>query len=192
MDVITASIERALDRLLDADQERQARATLETEIARLTTALGKLTKAIIVGGSVQTLVAAIQQQEGALAQKREALAGLDALRQVARLDVRHLEDEIVAALAEWTSFLARARPAGPPGAPEAPRDAVRVHADDGHGWRRAYAFESQVVTGRIIAGLACAKAWCPRRAAPGVDGVPRGGPRRRLNSRFRRGIAGSA
>jgi hypothetical protein len=92
-----------------------------------------------------------------LAQKRDALAALDDLRQVARLDLRQLESEIVAMLEEWQAFLH--------GHVQQTRQVLRKLLATKFAFtpttslagQRGYEFESRAVTDRIIAGLVSAK-----------------------------------
>ena len=157
VDVIIAAVERAVAGLTDPDREREQRQILDDRLAQLDKELGALTQAIVNGEPPATLVAEMHKRERDRVEVVEHLAGLDNLRAVARLDLGHLQTEVVQCLDDWTGFLRGHVPQA--------RQILRklligrftfTPITDEHG-RRAYAFEGQGAVGRILTGLACAK-----------------------------------
>jgi site-specific DNA recombinase len=156
--VVTAALDIVRDR---PDIHAQDRTAVQAELDRVTAELQRLTDALAAGQeftSVQDAIAARESRRTAL---RARLAHLDGLQHVATLDPETLAASVQARLTDWQGLLERH--------PAQARQILRkllvgrlvfTPRTDASG--AYYEFTGEASYGKLLAGVAGSKEWCPR------------------------------
>ncbi len=157
-EVMAAALHEAVARLNVPAGERDAeRERLQSERRRLTTELGRLTEALVSGGDLPSLVAAVREREAQRSRIERDLAELDQLDEVQGLDVRSLEQALRVKLADWNGLLSRnvtqARQALRSLVPERLTFTPQHEEEEPF-----YIFEGTAVLDRFLSGIALPKA----------------------------------
>jgi chromosome segregation ATPase len=107
-EVLTAALQEAIVRLdrpagdVEADRER-----LREIITRLQAELTRLTEALVSGGNLPSIVAAITEREAQRSRAQQEFAALDQVEQARGFDLRRAEQDLRAKLADWRGLLSR-------------------------------------------------------------------------------------
>ena len=107
-EVLTAALQEAIVRLdrpagdVEADRER-----LREIITRLQAELTRLTEALVSGGNLPSIVAAITEREAQRSRAQQEFAALDQVEQAHGFDLRRAEQDLRAKLADWRGLLSR-------------------------------------------------------------------------------------
>ncbi len=105
-EVMTAAVREALARLNPPQGERQAeRERLRGALRRLEAELARLTEALVSGGDLPTLVAAVREREAQHSGIARELAELDQLDEMRSLDVHRVEQILREKLTDWRGLL---------------------------------------------------------------------------------------
>jgi len=157
-EVVAAALQEAIARL---DQPKEGldaeRARLRETLTRLQTELTRLTQALVSGGHLPSIVAAVTEREAQRSHAVQELAGLDDLEQARGLDLPHVEQQLRAKLDDWRGLLSR----NVAQARQALRSLVPARLTfmpTNEGNERGYAFEGMAVLDRVLAGIVLAKA----------------------------------
>jgi len=130
------------------------REALQAELAVLDEELARFTAAVAQGGDLPALITAIKAREQRKRRLQEELAGLDGLQRVASIDLRQLQTELQARLADWRDLLNRQVPVA--------RQIIKKLLTERIVFRRreegGYKFKGGASPWRLISGLACTKA----------------------------------
>jgi hypothetical protein len=92
------------------DVTQKRRAGLEAEVRKLEDEQERFVAAIAIAGNVQALARALHEREQRRSQIRSELALLDRAEELGSFDVRHIERELRARLADWRELLHRQVP----------------------------------------------------------------------------------
>ena len=173
-EVLTAALQEATVRLdrpagdVEADRER-----LREIITRLQAELTRLTEALVSGGNLPSIVAAITEREAQRSRAQQEFAALDQVEQAHGFDLRRAEQDLRAKLADWRGLLSR----NVAQARQALRSLVPerlTFTPKNEGGERFYVFEGMAVLYRFLAGIALPKALvAPRGFEPVVQSRPR-------------------
>jgi hypothetical protein len=127
----------------------------------VTTELQRLTDALATGQAFASVQDAIASRESRRTALQARLAHLDGLQRVAALDPETLAASVQARLTDWQGLLERQ--------PAQARQILRKllvgrlvftpKADQTGAW---YEFTGQATYGKLLAGVAGSKGWCPR------------------------------
>jgi hypothetical protein len=166
-DVLTPeAVARVVTAALDTVRERpdalaQDRATVQAELDRVTAELARLTDALAAEQAFTLVQDAIAARESRRTALQARLAHLDGLQRVATLDPETLAASVPARLTDWQGLLERH--------PAQARQILRKllvgrliftpQADQTGAW---YEFTGQATYGKLLAGVAGSKEWCPR------------------------------
>ncbi len=107
-EVLAAALQEAIVRLdrpagdVDADRER-----LRQIVTRLQAELARLTEALVSGGNLPSIVAAIAEREAQRSRAQQEFAALDQVEQARGFDLRRVEQDLRAKLADWRGLLSR-------------------------------------------------------------------------------------
>ncbi len=105
--VVAKAIEKAVDQLQsDRKDPELRRDVLTKELHGLETELARFTQAIAAGGSVPTIVSAIQEREARRVKVQAELALLDG-KPVEQFSASQIEQELTTYLKDWTGLAAR-------------------------------------------------------------------------------------
>ena len=157
-EVLTAALQEAIVRLdrpagdVEADRER-----LREIITRLQAELTRLTEALVSGGNLPSIVAAITEREAQRSRAQQEFAALDQVEQAHGFDLRRAEQDLRAKLADWRGLLSR----NVAQARQALRSLVPerlTFTPKNEGGERFYVFEGMAVLYRFLAGIALPKA----------------------------------
>jgi hypothetical protein len=108
-EVLLYSVEKAIEK---ARQERERsdfapqEADLQAQLRAVEDELARLSTAIAAGGDLPSLVSALQEREHRRAQLRQQVEARLASRQLERLDLKGLERDLKAKIADWNKVLA--------------------------------------------------------------------------------------
>ena len=107
-EIVEAAFAEALEALRPSrDASEQRRATLEAEQRRLDGELGRLTEALVAGGDMASLVAAMKTREQRRGDLADELATLTRVRQMGEPALAGLHADLRARLADWQGLLRR-------------------------------------------------------------------------------------
>ena len=157
-EVVRAALQEAVARIdrpagdVEADRER-----LRETLTRLQAELGRLTEALVSGGNLPSIVAAISEREAQRSRAQQEFAALDQVEQASGFDLRRVEQDLRAKLDDWRGLLAR----NVAQARQALRSLVPerlTFAPKNEGGERFYMFEGMAVLDRFLAGIALPKA----------------------------------
>ena len=157
-EVLTAALQEAIIRLdrpagdIEADRER-----LREVSTRLQAELTRLTEALVSGGDLPSIVAAITEREAQRSRIQRESAALDQVEQARGFDLRRAEQDLRAKLVDWRGLLAR----NVAQARQALRSLVPerlTFTPKNEGGERFYVFEGMAVLDRFLAGIALPKA----------------------------------
>ena len=157
-EVLTAALQEAIVRLdrpagdVEADRERLREAS-----TRLQAELTRLTEALVSGGDLPSIVAAITEREAQRSRIQRESAALDQVEQARGFDLHRAEQDLRAKLVDWRGLLAR----NVAQARQALRSLVPerlTFTPKNEGGERFYVFEGMAVLDRFLAGIALPKA----------------------------------
>jgi site-specific DNA recombinase len=118
-EVMAAALHEAVARLTAPHADREAvRERLRGARRRLEIELARLTEALVSGGDLPSLVAAVKEREAQRGRVERDLAELEQLDEVRGLDVHRVEHALSTKLADWRGLLSRNVTPGAAGAPE--------------------------------------------------------------------------
>ncbi len=147
--VVARALEKAIQHLqLDREDPDERRELLTKELRHIEAELARLTAAIAAGGSLSTLLAAVQERESRRVKVQAELAMLDGVP-ITAFDVEMAEQELRGYLKDWSSLTSRH--------PAQTRQILRKllpsrirlsHDDDG-----TYRFSGEAAVGRMISGM---------------------------------------
>jgi hypothetical protein len=166
-DVLTvAAVERILTTVLDTARTRpdaieRDRGAVQAELDRVTAELGRLTDALAAGRPLESVQDGITAREHRRAELRARLEQLNGLQRVATVDPGALAGHIQARLTDWQGLLERHSAQA--------RQILRrllvgrlVFTPKTDATGTYYEFTGEATYGKLLAGVAGSKGWCPR------------------------------
>ena len=157
-EIVTNALEKAIAALRPNPGNLDGmRAELTASLRRLDEELARLTEAIVAGGgSLPTLTAAVRDREDRKLRVSHELAALERVRDVTRLDVPRMKQDLLARLSSWRGLAMRH-------VSEA-RQMLRtllegrlVFTPIKDGAVRVYEFSGQAALGRLLSGIVLPK-----------------------------------
>jgi hypothetical protein len=157
-EVVTAALKEAIARLaVPGGQRRSERERLRKGLTQIEAELGRLTKALVSGGPLPSIVDAIRERERQRIRAQAELSSLEQLDQVRGLDLGRLERDLTAKIADWRGLLSRNIVHA--------RQALRSLVPDRltftmkeEGGERFYVFHGVAVLDRLLSGIVLPKA----------------------------------
>ena len=150
--IIAKAIGKAVQQLQPCDEEPDVRReTLQKELAHVEAELARLTTAIASGGSLPTLVSAIQEREERRTRLQADLAALDGLTLTA-FDAARVEEELRSYLADWLSLAQQHHAQTRQILRKILPRRIRVWSEV-IGERKTYRYEGEAAIGRFFSGL---------------------------------------
>jgi site-specific DNA recombinase len=152
-EVVNAALKEALARLQpEPGQSKTEQGRLEKALSTLDVELSRLTEALVSGGPLPSIVAAIRQREEQRGILQADLVGLKQLQEVQTLDVRRIERDLRAKITDWRGLLSR-------NVTEA-RQVLRAlmptrltFTAKKEGGERLYRFDGMAVLDRLLSGV---------------------------------------
>lgn len=147
--IVTKALEKALQQLQDDREDPVDRKeSLLKELRGLETELDRFTQAIAAGGSVPTILSAIQEREIRRVKVRAELALLDGAP-IGRFDAGQVEQELRGYLKDWSCLTSR----HPAQTRQILRKLLPSRIRLSHDAEGVYRFEGTAAVGRMISGM---------------------------------------
>lgn len=147
--IITKALEKALHQLqYDREDPDQRREVLTKEVRHLETELARFTQAIAAGGSLPTIMSAIQERETRRVKVQVELALLDGTP-IDQFDAGQVEQELRGYLTDWASLTSR----NPAQTRQILRKLLPSRIRLSHDAEGVYRFEGTAAVGRMLSGM---------------------------------------
>jgi site-specific DNA recombinase len=157
-EVVDAALREAVAKLEAPGADRAVEhGRVQAVLARVETELARLTEALVSGGPLPSIVAAIKEREEHRSRAQQDLEALEQLEQMRGLDRSRLARELRTKLADWRGLLSRNVAQARQVLRSLVPDRLTFMPKD-EGGERFYIFEGRAVLDRVLAGIALPKA----------------------------------